>query len=242
MVLRAELRLREREIVAHTTALTADSVFVRTDEQLAVGDKLTLSLSLRRLLAPLRLDAHVVSTEPGSGPGYFAGVNLGFAAPSPRDEQRLAMLLATEKARNGAGGEAIDSVSRILVVEDSALMRDVAMLGANRFSSERAMQVKVATADSAETALKLLDEQSYQLALVDLYLPGAMNGADLVRAMRAHERHADVAVIGFSMGGTTAREEFLAAGADLFLDKPVMVTDLFATVERLAIMNAKDRS
>jgi CheY-like chemotaxis protein len=115
-------------------------------------------------------------------------------------------------------------------------MRDFMQLGADRFIGS-AVQVTVETTDSAEHALVYLARQSYQLVLVDLYLPGLMDGAALVRTLR--ETQTDLPVIGFSVGGEAARTAFLAAGADLFLDKPVVVKDVFSTLERLTLMRAR---
>ncbi|MGN6104987.1 MAG: response regulator [Kofleriaceae bacterium] len=225
MVLRAELSHEGREIVAHTTELSAESAVVRTDEPLEVGDPVQLRLSFRRLLAPIQLAARVSAKEPGAGLGYFPGVTLAFESLGDDRRERIERLLSSQDA------EAASS-SRILVVEDSAIMRDFVQIGADRFSGGRAGKVVVDTAESAETALALLDEHRYELALVDLYLPGSMNGDDLVRAACARG-HTELAMIGFSIGGAAARDAFLSAGADLFLDKPVTVKDLFATVQRL---------
>ena len=55
MVLRAELVHDGRCIVGHTTEIGASSVFVRTDEPVAVGSEVQLRLSFPRLFAPLEL-------------------------------------------------------------------------------------------------------------------------------------------------------------------------------------------
>ena len=77
----------------------------------------------------------------------------------------------------------------------------------------------------------------FQGAQLDLFLPGALSGADLVRELRT--RRVDLPVIGFSVGGTAARRAFLEAGADLFLDKPIALRDVFATLERLSVAAAR---
>jgi hypothetical protein len=46
-------------------------------------------------------------------------------------------------------------------------------------------------------------------------------------------------VIGFSVGGVVARDAFLSAGADMFLDKPVMMRDVFTTLERLVVKRGR---
>jgi CheY-like chemotaxis protein/Tfp pilus assembly protein PilZ len=235
MVLRAELSHDQREIVAHTTELTAESAVVRTDESLSPGDAVLLRLSLRQLLAPVQLAARVVALDPGSGLGYFPGVTLAFDAPTPEQQAHLARLVG-ELEDDGA---VEPPVCRILVVEDSQLMREHVETRAERVADD-SVRVIVDTADSVERALELLDTRSYALALVDLFLPDK-SGDGLVRTIR--DRGLDqLAVIGCSVGGAAARTAFLDAGADLYLDKPVKVKDLFATVQRLTLLNARKGS
>ncbi|HEY5935467.1 MAG TPA: response regulator [Kofleriaceae bacterium] len=221
MVLRAELGQREQTVIAHTTALSVESVVVRTDADLQIGDVVDLRLSLRRLLPPIALEARVVAKDLGAGHGYFPGVTLAIE-PASQGLGRLREVL---------GRPVTAGASRsILVVEDSALMRDFMQAGAERVS-EGEVRFTVDTVESAEAALTRLAEREYDLALVDLYLPTAMSGADLVRTVRAGG--GDVAMIGFSIGGPAARDAFLDAGADVFLDKPVNMKDVFATLGRL---------
>ncbi|HWU89562.1 MAG TPA: response regulator [Kofleriaceae bacterium] len=233
MVLRAELSHDEREIVAHTTELTSESVVIRTDEPLSLGDLVSLRLSFRQLLAPVPLAARVIAREPGSGFGYFPGVTLAFDAPTSEQQEHIAGLMgAYDNERLGER-----PVCRVLLVEDSALMRDFVKIGTERFVDRR-VQVVVDTVDTVARALEMLEAQTYVLALVDLYLPGEVNGDALVRTIRGRGLD-QLAVIGFSVGGAAARAAFLEAGADLFLDKPVMMKDLFTTVERLTLLKVR---
>lgn len=218
MVLRAELLHDSRHIVAHTTKLSARSVFVRTDELLSVGADVEVRLSFPRLFPMLAMTARVVSRDAGSGHGYWPGFELDFTAQHERIEHLL------------RAHEVTDATDyRILVVEDSPTMRDVVQHNAARFSS--GIRIDVMTSDTAEHALQLIGEQTYDLAVVDLYLSGQLDGAALVRELRG--RGMDLPVIGFSIGGSEARRAFLDAGADLFLDKPVVLRDIFGTLERL---------
>jgi|SRR6185436_9242208 len=232
MVLRADLSHAQREIVAHTTELARESVVVRTDEKLSPGDAVSLRLSLRQLLSPLELAARVTAVDPGSGHGYFPGVTLAFDAPTPDQQAQLAALLGPTDGDGAVGSPAC----RILVVEDSQLMREHVEARAGRVADD-IVRVVVDTADSVERALELLEAQRYALALVDLFLPERV-GDQLVRTIRG--RGLDhLAVIGCSVGGSSARDAFLDAGADVYLDKPVKVKDVFATVQRLTLLNAR---
>jgi CheY-like chemotaxis protein len=219
MVLRAELVHENRCIIAHTTQLSKSSVFVRTDERLELGTLVDLRLSFPRLFAPLQIAARVVSREGGSGHGYWPGFLLDFVS----ENEQVARLLS------GDHGETPSATFRVLVVEDSATMRDVVQHNAARFAP--GFRIDVTTAETAEQARALLEDATFGLAVIDLFLPGTLSGADLVRHMRS--RGMDMPVIGFSIGGAEARRVFFDAGVDLFLDKPVMLRDMFSTLERL---------
>lgn len=230
MVLRAELVHEARQIIAHTTEINSTSVVIRTDEPMALGDRVAMRLSFPRLFEPLSLDAKVVAVDPGLGHGYGAVVRFDYRAAAA-ECARLAWLLGDGMAKDAR------RFARILVIEDSALVRDFVQFSADRFSSGN-VRVVVDATDTAEAGLALLDTTTYDLVLVDLYLPGTMDGAAVVRNARATEP--DLPVIGFSVGGITAREAFLSAGADLFLEKPVTIRDVFTTLERLVLK--KDRA
>jgi CheY-like chemotaxis protein len=224
MVLRAELVHEGRCIVAHTTAVTESSVVVRTDERIALGDSVVLRLSFPRLFAPLQLTARVASRDAGSGHGYYAGFTLEFAA-----DERLSRLVQPDEDAPSQGA------FHILLVEDSPVMCDVVTQGAATFS--RTFRITTTSAFGAEAALELIERERFDLAVVDLFLPGPLDGAGLVRDLRA--RKLDLPVIGVSIGGPKARHAFLDAGADLFLDKPIALRDVFATLERLSVAAAR---
>src|SRR5687767_7337936 len=123
MVLRAELFHEGRCIVAHTTALDAKAVVVRTDERIEVGSRVVLRLSFPRLFEPLEATARVVSRDAGSGPGHYAGFTLELDP-----QERLARVLQrNEDAR-------ADNAFRLLLVEDSPVMCDIVTQSAATFS------------------------------------------------------------------------------------------------------------
>jgi CheY-like chemotaxis protein len=52
--------------------------------------------------------------------------------------------------------------------------------------------------------------------------------------LRRDPKFAHSAVVAISVGGRDAREATISAGADLFLDKPVVLRDLFRTQQVLS--------
>jgi CheY-like chemotaxis protein len=79
----------------------------------------------------------------------------------------------------------------------------------------------------------MLGATTYNLVVVDYYLP-AEDGAALISRMRRDERYASTPVLAISVGGRDARDATISAGADLFLDKPVVLRDLLRTLQVLA--------
>jgi two-component system, chemotaxis family, chemotaxis protein CheY len=117
--------------------------------------------------------------------------------------------------------------SRILVVDDDPVTRRV-------LSSvlERANYDVMASTDGHE-ALTELAAARIDLVITDREMP-AMDGMELLRAVRQSPRHGGVPVI--MLTGITlesAGHEADAEGASAFLTKPVSSRELLETVERL---------
>ena len=78
------------------------------------------------------------------------------------------------------------TAARILVVDDEARVREGISLGL------RLSGYVVETVASGPEALTLLSATSYDLAVLDMQMPG-MDGVTLMR--RAHESHPDVLIV-----------------------------------------------
>jgi CheY-like chemotaxis protein len=114
---------------------------------------------------------------------------------------------------------------RILFVEDDAMNRRVVrdMLSV--------AGLDMAEAPEAQTGLRMIDENDYDLILMDLRMPG-MDGLSAIRAIRAR----DDAKAGLPIIVVTAdmasdiRDTCLGAGADDVILKPVAMDILFDTI------------
>ncbi|MCC6581696.1 MAG: DNA-binding response regulator [Phycisphaeraceae bacterium] len=113
---------------------------------------------------------------------------------------------------------------RLLIVEDEPRMRAtledmVAMIG-----------FETVGASTAEKALRILAEQSFPMALIDLNLPG-MSGMDLFE--RIHQQHAAMSVViltGF--GDLAAAQRAIRYNVVDFLTKPCHLGDLEVALDR----------
>ncbi|WP_375398426.1 response regulator [uncultured Sphingomonas sp.] len=89
-------------------------------------------------------------------------------------------------------------------------------------------------AENAEIGLRLIDEQDFAMALVDLRMPG-MDGITAIRQVRKRDdAKARLPIIVVTADtAIDLRERCLAAGADEVLFKPVAMDALFEAIGRI---------
>jgi CheY-like chemotaxis protein len=191
-----------------------------------------LRLSLPTLVEPLQLRARVADRRPARGVGNPAGIAFRFDAPAARGA--IAALL--ERVIGPAPEEptrARPRAYRVLLVEDNAFIRDMFEYGIAKFFQQRRGSVQLDHAGDAAAGRSKLANATYDLVIVDYYLP-AEDGAAFISCLRRDPKFARSAVVAISVGGREAREATISAGADLFLDKPVVLRDLFRTLQVLS--------
>jgi two-component system phosphate regulon response regulator PhoB len=125
--------------------------------------------------------------------------------------------------------------AKILIVED-----DESLLELLRYNLIAA-DYSVSTASSAEEALLLLNEQPFDLMLLDWMLP-EMAGIDLCAQIKRSGRHSEMAIVML-----TARSEEIdrvrgfTTGADDYVLKPFSVPELLARIKALLRRVAPER-
>lgn len=109
----------------------------------------------------------------------------------------------------------LDGGLRILAVDDDAIQREFSVVYL------AAPGVEVITASSGKDAISFLENEHFDIALVDYEMPG-MTGIDLVQHIRGHDRLSNLPIIMI-----TGREDIASidaafnAGATSFMCKPV---------------------
>lgn len=95
-------------------------------------------------------------------------------------------------------------------------------------------------ADSAERGLQILDNQDFQMILVDLRMPG-MDGITAIEHIRARtDTKATVPIIVVTADiAPDLRDRCLAAGADDVIFKPVAMDSLFEAMGRILARGAE---
>jgi PAS domain S-box-containing protein len=111
-----------------------------------------------------------------------------------------------------------DARPRVLVVDDEEVVRDSVRHGLEALGCEPEVWA------SGEEALEAVARASFDLALVDLRMPG-MGGLELCARLRGDQPSLRVAVMSGFLS-EAAREELAGLGVDVVLDKPFDLADL----------------
>jgi CheY-like chemotaxis protein len=96
-------------------------------------------------------------------------------------------------------------------------------------------------AESAELGLKLVEEQDFDMILVDLRMPG-MDGLEAIRRIRARgDAKGSLPIIVVTADtALDLRERCLTQGADEVLFKPVAMDSLFDAIGRMLAKGSDD--
>ena len=152
----------------------------------------------------------------------------------------------------------INKITELFSTEEQKLLQQTAALSAeSRESTKQALQIllvddkpmnrklatvllekqgwKVASAHNGRHALEILTSQCFDLVLMDVQMP-EMDGLEATRRIRALEektggRTPVVAMTAYAMQGD--REQFMAAGMDGYVAKPIDAQELCQTVEQM---------
>ena len=114
---------------------------------------------------------------------------------------------------------------KVLFVEDDTMNRLVVR------DMLKVAGLDMSEAESAEIGLSLIDRNDFDLILMDLRRPG-MDGLEAIRLIRArHDSKANLPIIVVTADmSNNLREECLGIGADDFIQKPVAMDDMFASI------------
>lgn len=231
LLLRALVTHGDRRFVTHTIDVGPSEIALVCE--LVAGDEATVELSFPALIKPFEVGVRVVSTQTPDTYGRPSAARCAVIRADDEARRVLRNLLAlTQGGRDAAGTAAEPSEYRCLLVEDNAFIRDLFQYGMQRYCRLRGRYLSLALASDAETAWEMLRGRRYDMAIVDHFLP-TQTGSQLIAKMRAEPDLCAVPVVAISVGGREACDEAMAAGADLFLDKPVVMRDLFSTLDRL---------
>lgn len=163
-----------------------------------------------------------VESRPGEGSCFIVEMPVaGAAAPKAEGDADVA-------GRTEAG------LLRVLLVEDNP---------ANMVTTRGYLEAKgfaVSVADSGEAALAIAEEESFDVVLMDVQMPG-MDGLEATRRLKSGARNRNASVIALTaLAMPGDREKCLEAGAEHYLSKPVKFRELADLIRRIASARRDD--
>ncbi|WP_136253218.1 ATP-binding protein [Onishia niordana] len=177
-----------------------------------------IGLSITRELVEHMQGAIGVDSIPGEGSDFWFELPLA--------EGDAVTHLKTARSRNNTKHQIPGR--RLLYIEDNPanqrLMQDII---------DELDDFDLQLAPSAEVGIELIRHRSPDLVLMDLHLPG-MDGYQGLAALRRNPANADLPVVALSANAMARdRERGYKAGFDAYLTKPLDLTSLRETLERL---------
>jgi CheY-like chemotaxis protein len=193
------------------------------------GESVRIDLSFPGLVDEFSLGGCVAFAEPGDGYGLPPRMTFDIVESSAGSRELLGRLVALRSIPPPGIREA---TYRCLLVEDNPFIRDLFSFAVETYCADRGAKVALDSATTSEDGWAKVEAQRYDLAIIDHYLP-AETGAALIARVRGDARYATLPIVAISVGGAAARDASIDAGADLFLDKPLAMRDLFTTLDEL---------
>jgi CheY-like chemotaxis protein len=121
---------------------------------------------------------------------------------------------------------------RVLLIEDNPHVAELicdGLDGAARREMANQVTFIFDVVGNGQLALERLQQIEPDLIICDVYMP-VMDGAQFIRHLRANR---ETPVIALSAGGPQARESAMAAGANVFLDKPIRLNEVLKAATSL---------
>jgi two-component system, OmpR family, phosphate regulon response regulator PhoB len=119
-------------------------------------------------------------------------------------------------------------LKKILIVDDNREIRDLVAMTLRRTGRE------VVEADSGERAIEVARAEQPDLVMMDIMMPGTIDGLEAVRILKNDARTSRSKVVFLTAKGRQSDvEEGFAVGADDYFVKPFSPLDLMRKVDAL---------
>jgi CheY-like chemotaxis protein len=118
-------------------------------------------------------------------------------------------------------------MTKVLYVEDHEAQRDIMVQMLELYGYE------VDVASNGEEGVEKAQEWRPDVILMDIRMPGRIDGLVAIRQLRNGSDTADIPIIVISAWGSAKhKERALSAGADAHFTKPVTMDELIAAINR----------
>jgi CheY-like chemotaxis protein len=208
--------------------LSSGRTFVLAPRPLEVGAAIRLVLTFPGLLVRAELAAAVewVRDE--------GEIGVGVTLADDAEREQLAALVGRIRDRDPT---VLARVIKVLVAEDNPHIAELiraGLVGSARRSFGGELAFACAIVDNGADARGRLERELFDAMIIDVYLP-VMDGAQVIAQARRELGLARLPIIAVSAGGEPARSAALAAGANVFLPKPMRLRHVLETMRDLLV-------
>lgn len=143
--------------------------------------------------------------------------------PVHRDGNESGETLYSESAASAPSGFRTLNSGKVLVVDDNRINLEVASLLLNSFGAE------TVCAESGKEAIRLIQEQDFDLIFMDHMMPG-MDGVESMKRIKKleAEKYRHIPIVVLTANATVdARRMFFDEGFDAFLAKPIELANMY---------------
>lgn len=234
VLLKVEYNEPQALLSDYLTDLAEGGLFIRTTAPFSVGQSLSFAVSFPGLMAPMQLQGVVRWKLAPTQPDDIAGVGVEFVFADDGAKEQISKLVANFRKGPDVVASRKDAPFRVMLVEDNQFVHDLFKHAVKRFHKEmpEVGVLEISSAANGQEAIQYLESNVVDLAIIDHFLP-VMSGSELVTRMRTAPKFKSIPILVVSVGGDGVREEALRAGADLYLDKPVLLKQLLTTLRLL---------
>ncbi len=229
LVLKVEYAAPRDFFADYIQDMSGGGVFIATRKPFTVGEQLIFDISFPGLLSAIRCRGEVRwRREPAAATEKEPpGIGVAFIFASEREALEMRRLID----RLTAEPQASESF-RVLLAEDNSTIREMfrfAVMKFHRGSPSRERKLEVVETENGRQAWDRIRAESFDMAIIDFYMP-VMDGGKLIEKIRKDANLRSLPVIVVSAGGKDACRAAYSAGADLYLEKPVLLNQLFKSM------------
>jgi uncharacterized protein (TIGR02266 family) len=224
--------------------ISRNGLFIVTDQEHALGTEVEFKISFAGLLAPLTLRGIVRWRRAEANEEGQKGIGIELVFDDEEKADAMARLVASAEAARATGPATprSDEPRRfgVLLAEDNPHVSELFAYGMKKLAQNDLADVKIEVHCTANgnDAWTTLMSNAIDLIITDMYMP-VLDGGELIRRVRASPQLRTIPIVAVSSGGAEARKEALEAGADIFLPKPVKLSDIVATVGALLRLSTR---
>jgi uncharacterized protein (TIGR02266 family) len=203
----------------YTENLSTGGACIASTRDVDVGSEVRLALSFPGLVSPIRVEGIVRwCRDDMLGIEFVDGVRT-----------RLDGLIGRIRERDPG---VVKPTLRVLVVEDNPHVAQLLRHGLGDDHNKSDIVFDCRFAADGRAALDMLGTQRFDVLIVDIYLP-VLDGAGVITAVRQQLGLKDLPILAVSAGGDAARHAAMAAGATLFIDKPMRLKNVLARMREI---------